>query len=204
MATHLINLSAIAFLAAVSASVSFCVLCRVSHAGILLVSPQQHGIHNKKHRERELDSIYHLHLRYGPVVLLRPNEVSVAIQEGLRAIYVFGSPKHTWYESEIPNYNNTLNLVSMLEMESHAKRKRMITNAYSKTKLHTSGGLSLILRRLVFQKFLPLIEQNANESRLLNVKDPKVAQWANMDLLAYSGSAMVPTSGGTGVEEGTI
>ena len=105
----------------------------------------------------ETRSVFAAHQKYGPVVRLAPNELSVASLDGLRQIYVGGYEKHPWYLDEFANFG-VPNLVSIKERKQHSVQKRMISNVYSKSYLHSSWDLDALSRALLFNRLLPLFD----------------------------------------------
>ena len=53
---------------------------------------------------KENRSIFAAHQRYGPLVRLGPNELSVNSIEGLRTVYKGGFERHEWFERAFANY----------------------------------------------------------------------------------------------------
>ena len=111
-----------------------------------------------------------LHEKYGPVVRLGPNEISINSAESLRTVYIGGFEKHKWYLDAFVNYG-TPNLVSMLEHKPHGARKRMLSNVYSKSYLQNSMDLQKVSDRLMFDRFLPIIHRIHEHGGDLDVLD---------------------------------
>lgn len=85
------------------------------------------------------------HERLGPIILISPNELSVASIEGLRKIYLGGFEKTEWYVEEFANYG-TPNLVSTLSSAPHAAQKRLLSHVYSKSYVQNSEDLGELSR----------------------------------------------------------
>ncbi len=129
----------------------------------------------------ETRSIFAAHQRYGPIVRLGPNELSVASLDGLRQIYMGGYEKDPWYIEEFANYG-TPNLVSMQQHKPHSVQKRMISHVYSKSYLQNSLDLKTLSHVLLFDRFLPLVNLAAqNQAR---VETLEFFQAVNMDFMS--------------------
>jgi hypothetical protein len=100
--------------------------------------------------------IFTAHERYGPVVQLSPNELSVASLDGLRQIYRGGFDKSSFYEDFI-SYG-TPNLVSTLQSKPHSIQKRMLSHVYSKSYVQNSKDLQTATRVILFENLFPALE----------------------------------------------
>lgn len=59
----------------------------------------------ERHNEQENRAIHTAHVKYGDIVRLGPNEISVAcVDEGIRTIYGGGFEKWNWYSDQFENY----------------------------------------------------------------------------------------------------
>ncbi|KAF1961742.1 cytochrome P450 [Byssothecium circinans] len=112
---------------------------------------------HRRNGSQALHAIKRAHEKYGPVVRLAPNEVSVATEGAARRVYVDrgGWGKPAWWAGEFETFG-VRNMVSMIggpRDKSHALRKKDHGNVYSKTYLLTSSPLQSIaesvLARLV-------------------------------------------------------
>jgi hypothetical protein len=120
-------------------------------------------IWHKRRIGYESRSIFAVHQQKGPIVLLAPGEVSVASLNGLRQIYTGGFERTDWF-LDFMNYDGTPNLVTLFDSASHARRKRMLSNIYSKSYLLRSPDFRNLSTVLLFQRFLPVLEQSAKTS----------------------------------------
>lgn len=58
-----------------------------------------------RHSEQENCAIHAAHVKYGNIVRLGPNEVSIAcVDEGIRSVYSGGFEKWRWYPVQFANY----------------------------------------------------------------------------------------------------
>jgi hypothetical protein len=56
-------------------------------------------------RGRNNATTYRAHQKYGPIVRLAPNEVSInCVDGGLRTVYAGGMEKHRWYPDQFASY----------------------------------------------------------------------------------------------------
>ncbi|KAK2748149.1 hypothetical protein FQN57_001274 [Myotisia sp. PD_48] len=111
-----------------------------------------------------------LHQKFGPVVRLGPNEVSVNSAEGLRTIYTSrgGFIKTTWYQELFQNFG-VENLVSMQEHKPHAAQKRVMAHIYSKSYLMDSQDLHAISNTVILDRLLPVLEKAASKHAKVEV-----------------------------------
>ncbi|KAJ2989563.1 hypothetical protein NUW58_g3408 [Xylaria curta] len=125
-------------------------------------------------RAQRTSYIHKLHLSYGPVVRIAPNEVSFASPEGIREIYGSGGSgydKTEFYDlfqvygrryvcgkspeiiSQYDGHSTSLmrrTMFTTLNKEDHAKRKRVIADRYANSNImkpQSLGGISERSRR---------------------------------------------------------
>ena len=122
-------------------------------------------------RTRSRPNLYAAHKAHGPIVRIAPNEISVNSLEGLRSIYTAGLEKHQFYIGIFEHYNGTPNLVSMLNHKAHSVQKRMISSVYAKSFVQHSTDVSNLSRRIILERFLPLLRQYADDMAEVNVMD---------------------------------
>lgn len=127
-------------------------------------------ISSKRRAGTGVRAVYALHRKKGPIIRLSPDEISVCTPAALRTIYMGGFEKHTWYLDAFVNYG-TPNMVSMLEHKPHSVQKRMVSNLYSKSFLHSSQDLQKASKYLIFDRFLPIIDAVAKNHLEMNVFD---------------------------------
>ena len=122
-----------------------------------------------RYKECEVRTIYEAHQRLGPVVRLAPNEISVnCVKGGIQAIYAGGFEKHEWYVHAFIKHG-CLNMFSTLESRPHSIRKRMISNSYSKSYLHSSAPLSAVTKSVLYDRLLPCLETHSKRSKVFNM-----------------------------------
>jgi hypothetical protein len=124
----------------------------------------------KRRRGQECSSIFAAHQLRGPVVRLSPNEVSVVSQDGLRKIYVGGFERTNWF-LQFQGYDGTPNLVTLFDGKAHATRKRMISHIYSKSYLLDSSDFQILAKSILFERFLPLLDNAAREEQGVDMLD---------------------------------
>ena len=115
-------------------------------------------IRSKRKNGTGVRTLLALHEKHGPVVRLAPNEISVNSPDALRTVYIGGFEKHRWYLDAFVNYG-TVPMVAMLEHKPHSIQKRMVSNVYSKSYLQSSQDLQTLSDRLIFEHFLPMMQQ---------------------------------------------
>lgn len=74
-----------------------------------------------------------LHRRYGPLVRIAPNEISVADPEAVKIIYSIktGFTKTDFYSPFAPNISPHGDHFTQLDEKKHAERRRYVNNIYS-------------------------------------------------------------------------
>ncbi|MCJ1230223.1 hypothetical protein MMC12_006895 [Toensbergia leucococca] len=115
-------------------------------------------------------AIYALHQKLGPVVRLGPNTIHVNTAAALRTVYVGGFEKPEYYQNAFMNYGIP-NLVSMMENKPHSIQKRMMSNVYSKSFLQASPDVRAFSNSIIFNRFLPVVQQAAQSDSPSNVFD---------------------------------
>ncbi|PBP27886.1 cytochrome P450 family protein [Diplocarpon rosae] len=106
-------------------------------------------------RKRENRETHAAHLKYGPVIRLAPNELSVNDLSGLRTVYAGGFEKGQWY-SIFDNYGVPC-MFSTWHSKSHSAKKRMMSNIYSKSSIHNSVALHRQAQVILYERLLPLL-----------------------------------------------
>ncbi|KAI0115977.1 cytochrome P450 3A13 [Nemania sp. FL0031] len=92
--------------------------------------------------------VHSLHLQYGPVVRIAPNEVSFASLEGIKEIY--GSGGSGYDKTEFYNLFRVYGkrtMFSTLNKEDHAKRKRVLADRYANSNIMKPQSLNGIAER---------------------------------------------------------
>lgn len=101
-------------------------------------------------------SIQALHLKYGPIVRIGPNEVHCNSLNALRTIYGAGSGfERTSFYRMFDVYGRQ-NLFTFHTVKEHSDRKKLVANAYSKS-LMLKGPAAAMVKDKV-SRYLTLIE----------------------------------------------
>ncbi|KAF1845395.1 cytochrome P450 [Cucurbitaria berberidis CBS 394.84] len=118
------------------------------------------------------------HDRLGPIVCLGPNEVSVnCVKGGIRDVYTGGFEKgssgkggYNWY-SFFSNYGGVDNMFSTGSNKPHSRRKRMLSNIYSKSFVTANEALRAQMSTILYARFLPYLASTFDnaESGVLNM-----------------------------------
>ena len=105
---------------------------------------------------RRTKTIHSLHLEYGPIVRIGPNEVHCNSLNALRTIYGAGSGfERTWFYRMFDVYGKQ-NLFTFHTVKEHSDRKKLVANAYSKS-LMLKGPAAAMVKDKV-SRYLTLIE----------------------------------------------
>ena len=101
-------------------------------------------------------TIHSLHIKYGPVVRVGPSEISFASLSALRQIYGAGSGfERTDFYRMFDVYGRQ-NLFTFASAEAHARRKKILHHAYSKSVILSSAGEAIRSR---VRQFLKLVDE---------------------------------------------
>ncbi|KAA8644910.1 hypothetical protein EYZ11_005298 [Aspergillus tanneri] len=125
-------------------------------------------IERRRNAGKEVLTIFDCHRKYGSVVRLGPNDLSVNSLSGLKTIYTGAFEKHPWYSDLFINFH-TENLVGMVNNQPHARQKRMLSKIYSKSFLQESTDLRDISRIVLSQRLLPTLQRVASSGEAINV-----------------------------------
>ncbi|KAF2206612.1 hypothetical protein CERZMDRAFT_52851 [Cercospora zeae-maydis SCOH1-5] len=114
--------------------------------------------------DRENATVFAAHEKYGAIVRLGPNELSVnCIDDGVRTVYGKGFDRHEFYR--VYEDCGRQNLSSSLDAISHSIRKKRITHVYSKSYLQSSPAVVALIDRLVRHRFLALVSARARDQK---------------------------------------
>ncbi|KAK3689005.1 cytochrome p450 monooxygenase [Podospora appendiculata] len=114
-------------------------------------------------------TVHDLHTRYGPLVRLGPNELSVnCFEGGLKTIYTGGFPKTEWYHERFTNYE-TDNLFTTTDPKEHYQLKRMVTNVFSKSSILSSSALRITTSAVIFDRLFPILRESSRSRKAVNI-----------------------------------
>ncbi|KAI0642824.1 cytochrome P450 [Trametes meyenii] len=104
--------------------------------------------------------IHRLHLKYGPVVRIAPDEVSFATREASKEIYSSGGSGYDKTAAyELFSHYDTPNAFSTLEKALHAELKRRFAERYNKTHILRPEVISIV--EDVVETFVAKCTENA-------------------------------------------
>ncbi|KAI0408710.1 cytochrome P450 [Xylaria palmicola] len=107
--------------------------------------------------------VHRLHLRYGPVVRIAPNEVSFASLEGIREIYGSGGSGYDKTEFyDLFKVYGRRTMFTTLNKDDHAKRKRILADRYANSNIMKPQSLEGIAERS--RRFIERCSQSAGHS----------------------------------------
>lgn len=124
-------------------------------------------IDRQRKHERENRAVHAAHQKHGSIVLLGPGEVSAVSLEAVKTIYGGGLERTEWFD-EFKNYN-THNLLTLYDYKSHAIRRRMMTNVYSKSYLLKSSAFQDVEKEVLHERLMPVLEHAAEEKEGIDV-----------------------------------
>jgi len=95
-------------------------------------------------------AIHALHLKYGPIIRIGPDELHCNNLNALRTIYGAGSGfERTWFYRMFDVYGKQ-NLFTFHTVKEHSERKKLVANAYSKS-LMLKGPAAQMVQEKVSQ-----------------------------------------------------
>ena len=125
----------------------------------------------QRYHSRNNAVTYQAHNKYGPIVRLGENEISVNCYEGgIKSIYAGGWEKHEWYPRQFANFG-VMNMFSTVGHQPHGQKKRIIANIYSKSYLQTSAQVQANSKELLTKRFLPLMQSLADSQQVFDVHE---------------------------------
>ena len=105
---------------------------------------------------QRMQTVQRLHLRYGPIVRIGPNEVHLNSSSALRTIYGPGSGfERTDFYRMFDVYGKQ-NVFTFGPSQAHAARKKLLANVYSKSNIMRSSVADVIERKV--EDYMKLIE----------------------------------------------
>ncbi|KAL3480898.1 cytochrome P450 [Aspergillus californicus] len=124
---------------------------------------------------QENRTVYQRHMQLGPAVRLSPTLISLnCFEEGLKKVYQGGFPKPVFYWRGFAIYN-TENIFTFEDNATHAARKRMISNTFSKSFVLSSPTARAATRDVLFNRYLPILRQAADQRRPIEVLEMNYA-----------------------------
>jgi hypothetical protein len=119
--------------------------------------------------KNESRSILKAHRQYGPIVRLAPREVSVASMDGLRKIYSGRRFVRTpWMVLPFVNYGKG-NLVTLTDINVHARRKKTMLQIYVKSAVIRSPDFQKLSAVILLERLLPSLESASKTSQGIDV-----------------------------------
>lgn len=110
---------------------------------------------NKQRTARWITTVHKLHQKYGPVVILAPNEISVnGDSKYINDIYVKNFPKSSYYANF--SHHGAANMFGTLDNNLHLAYKRTIMGLYSKTAIFNPVNST---RLVIVEKIRNLVNQ---------------------------------------------
>ncbi|OAQ80494.1 cytochrome P450 3A12 [Purpureocillium lilacinum] len=127
-------------------------------------------------------ALYDAHFRHGQVVRVAPNTVSVDGVEAMRTVYQGGYEKAPWY-GRFNNYGVPC-MFSTLGSKEHSRRKRMISNVYSKSYIQASQPAKAQSRVILLGRLLPLLRREAANATSRGTEVQSIFMATTMDLIS--------------------
>ncbi|ATY65919.1 cytochrome P450 monooxygenase [Cordyceps militaris] len=122
------------------------------------------------------------HRRLGNIVRVGPDTISVDGVDAMRAIYQGGFPKAPWYRV-FDNYGVPC-MFSTIGSREHSKRKRIISNVYSKSYIVNSEAAKAQSRVILLKRLLPLLNSEAARNHREGTEVQSLFMATTMDLIS--------------------
>ncbi|EXJ81550.1 hypothetical protein A1O1_07614 [Capronia coronata CBS 617.96] len=125
----------------------------------------------QRYHEKNNTVTHAAHVKYGSVVRMGANELSVnCVDNGIKTIYSGGWEKHAWYPQRFGSYG-VMNMFSTIHHQPHSQKKRTMANVYSKTHIASSPQIAANSRTLFSTRFLPLLQTLSTTGQAVDVHD---------------------------------
>lgn len=113
---------------------------------------------------RRTRSVHALHMQHGPIVRIGPNEVHFNSITALRTIYGAGSGFERTAFYSMFNVYGKRNLFTFPTVADHARRKRLLAHAYSKSAILKNHPATIVQDKI--RDFLHLLEETPRSESL--------------------------------------
>ncbi|KAI1938545.1 hypothetical protein LOZ66_003348 [Ophidiomyces ophidiicola] len=127
---------------------------------------------------------YHLlHQKYGPIVQLSPDEISFCHADALSQIYA--GPRGLDAGDALSAFKSygSENLVTTLDADRHAARRKMIIGHYSNS-IAISPGVQAVFKKYI-DTFMQIIEEKASSSPSRTVEISSWLRWLSADIILH-------------------
>ncbi|KAI5358567.1 Putative cytochrome P450 [Septoria linicola] len=113
------------------------------------------------YRGRRTRTIHALHLKYGPIVRIGPNEIHCNSQHALRTIDGAGSGfERTQFYRMFDAYGRQ-NLFTFHTVKAHSERKKLVANAYAKSLILKGPAAGMVKEKVT--QYLDLIKSQGDK-----------------------------------------
>lgn len=130
-----------------------------------------------------VQTIYNLHKRYGPIVQIKPKEISFSHVDALRDIYK--GPRGLDGSADLATMRQygSENLVSTVDADAHAHRRRQVAGLYSGPSAADPVFQSNL--KLYIDRFMNAIEEDAARSPSRTVNIFSWIRWLTSDIMIH-------------------
>ncbi|KIH94192.1 unspecific monooxygenase [Sporothrix brasiliensis 5110] len=112
-----------------------------------------------RYKDAETETVADAHKKFGPVVRLGPNDVSIDSIDYVKTVYSGPFNRTKWY-GIFDNYGVPC-MFSVIPVKEHAMRKRMVSHVYSKSFLQASPAAAGQARAILLDRLLPILADSA-------------------------------------------
>ncbi|EEQ30702.1 benzoate 4-monooxygenase cytochrome P450 [Microsporum canis CBS 113480] len=130
---------------------------------------------------RVWETIHRLHQKYGPVVRVAPNSVSVCHPDALRTIYYGPRGLNGGILLSTLRQYNSDNLVSTLNSDLHFARRKQVSSLYSAPVV--SGPAYQEILKVFMSQFMAMIEEEASNSPSRVANGLAWVTWLTADIM---------------------
>ncbi|KAI3323641.1 cytochrome P450 [Xylariaceae sp. AK1471] len=120
---------------------------------------------------QELSELIKAHKKYGPIVQVGPQDLSVSnYHDGIRKIYDGGFPKPAPFFAPFQYYGRQ-NAFTSLDRSEHGRRRKRTAALYSKSALLQSTHLRAVTDKTIYDRLIPFVGKAAGEGRKVDGLD---------------------------------
>ncbi|ODV62543.1 putative cytochrome P450, partial [Ascoidea rubescens DSM 1968] len=125
-------------------------------------------IYNSQRLEQRNELIDKLHLKFGPIVQVAPNELSFNDPDYIKLFYIKKNLPRSDFYSNFQNYDKP-NMFSSIDNKYHLSIKKKLTNLYSKSAIYQPSSIKFLNSKMLQLIKLILADINSNEKLSINV-----------------------------------
>ncbi len=115
--------------------------------GPKLASLTNFWIYYQSWNEKRNSITHKLHEKYGPIIRIGPNEISINDVDYIKKIYVTGNFDKSWFYGNFGNYG-CKNGFSILDKKNHQLRRKILSKPYSNSVVASKEVESMVVEKI--------------------------------------------------------